>query len=176
MSDILYRVLDTFNVLVERVFLTVASLSLVIIMFVVAANALSRYFLGSSIRGSFELSEYILLYFTFLSAPYLIRINGHATFDIVITLVPESVRKVLLLISLVIGLLICAILTRYAFDVTVSNYHRNIIVQNNLMTPRYLLLGIIPVGGVLMCTELVQKIWSILIGRPDRQDLTLQIK
>lgn len=176
MSTSLYRALDTFNVLIERLFLTIASLSLVIIMFVVAANALSRYFLGSSIRGSFELSEYILLYFTFLSAPYLIRVNGHATFDIVITIVSEKVRKLLLLLSITISLVICIILTKYSLDVTISNYNRNIIVQNNLMTPRYLLIGIIPIGSFLMCTELLQKLWAIIIMAPDRQDLSLNSK
>lgn len=170
----LYRALDVFNVLTERVFLSIASLSLVVIMFVVSANALSRYFLGSSIRGSFELSEYILLYFTFLSAPYLIRINGHATFDIVITVVPKKVKNIMLFISLIISLFVCAILTKYSFDVAVSNYNRNIIVQNNLMTPRYLLIGIIPIGGLLMCTELIQKIWSVIIRIPDRNDLSFE--
>ena len=82
----------------------------------------------------------------------------------------------MLLISCLLGIVICAILTRYAFDVTVSNYQRNIIVQNNLMTPRYLLMGIIPVGGALMCTELLQKLLSILMGIEDLQDLSLTFK
>lgn len=176
MLAVLYRILDVFNVLVERLFLTAASLSLVAIMVVVASNALSRYFFGTSFRGSFELSEYILLYFTFLSAPYLIRVNGHATFDIFVTLASERVRKWMNVCSLLLGLLICVILTKYAFDVTVSNYQRNIVVQNNLMTPRYLLMGVIPVGGALMCTELLQKLFSLLLGKEDRQDLSLTLK
>lgn len=162
---VFYCGLDTFNRWVERIFLTLASLSLLVIMLVVAGNALSRYFLGSSVRWSFELSEYILLYFTFLSAAYLIRIGGHATFDIFTSLARGRVLTTLTVISTLLSLLICASFTLAAFNLTVENYQRNIILQNNLMTPRYLLLAVIPVGGGLMCSELLQKLLGIFLGK-----------
>jgi C4-dicarboxylate transporter DctQ subunit len=160
-----YNGLDWVNNWIERIFLTMASLSLVVIMLVVAGNALSRYFLGFSVRWSFELSEYILLYFTFLSAPYLIRVGGHATFDIFTSLARGRGLTVMTVTSLVLSFLICTMFTVAAFNLTVENYERNIILQNNLMTPRYLLLAIIPIGSALMCSELLQRLLATLLGR-----------
>lgn len=165
MLGVFYRGLDRVNHWVERLFLTVASLSLVIIMLVVAGNALSRYFFGASVRWSFELSEYILLYFTFLSAPFLIRVGGHATFDVFTSLARGRLKAMLSVTSLTLSLIICAMFTVAAFNLTVENYERNVILQNNLMTPRYLLLAIIPVGGVLMCSELLQQLLATALGR-----------
>ncbi len=161
---ITYNRLNCANHWVERLFLAIASLSLVVIMFVVAGNALSRYFLDASVRWSFELSEYILLYFTFLSAPYLIRVGGHATFDIFTSLARGRLLMAMTVTSLVLSLVICAMFTVAAFNLTVENYERNIILQNNLMTPRYLLLAVIPVGGALMCSELLQKLLAVVLG------------
>lgn len=161
----IYNGLDWTNNWIERLFLTVASLSLVVIMLVVAGNALSRYFLGSSVRWSFELSEYILLYFTFLSAPYLIRVGGHATFDIFTSLARGRILTAMTVTGLLLSLLICVLFTVAAFNLTVENYQRNIILQNNLMTPRYMLLAIIPVSGALMCSEFIQRLLATVLGR-----------
>ena len=53
--------------------------------------------------------EYILLYFTMLSAPWLVRVKGHVFIDAVTQLMPRGVKRVLA--NIVYFLSVCSALT-----------------------------------------------------------------
>lgn len=141
--------IDLFN----KLYVVLSSVLMLSMVTIICLNVILRYLLNYSLAWSIELSEYILVYVTFLTAPWLLRTNEHIVVDVVYEAVSPKTKRVFKLISNTLGSLVCLVLTVFGFIVTWDNYVRDVILYNSLLMPKFILLIIIPVSGLLMFFE-----------------------
>ncbi len=80
-----------------------ADVILMFLMLSVCADVILRYFFNRPQAWVAEISEYLLLYITFLGAAWVLKNEGHVIVDVLVAQVSPKARAVLGVISSVIG-------------------------------------------------------------------------
>jgi len=124
---------------------------------ITSISVISRYFFGYSMSWSIEISEYSLLYITFLAVPWILARNEHVTFDVIIDVSSKKVKRILNLVSYILGAGVCLLLAVFGAKVTIDNYINEVIIYNTIFMPKFILILVIPVGGALMFLEFIKK-------------------
>ena len=140
----------------------IAGLLLVFMMFSICYEVILRYFLFSPPSWVTEVSEYILLYATFLGAPWVLKKDGHVKVDILLVRLGLKTQKIVNTATSMIGLGVCVILLWFGADTTIDLYQRGIPVIKSLSVPKYLLIGIIPLGSLFIAIQFVRRIYGYL--------------
>ncbi len=116
------------------------------VLIVVSAGAISRFFFHQSLTWTTELTEYALLYTTFLLAPYVLKQDRHVRVDIILNVVKKRSPRAVAVMEIlgnVLGFVIFGIIGYYGVLVTVDNFVRKVQNPTTLQFPKgVLLLGI----------------------------------
>jgi len=105
-----------------------------------------RYFLGNPPGWDIEVSEYILVYVTFLGTAWLLKREGHVSIDFVYTRLNARTRWVLDIVISVIGVIACLSVTYFSGASTLDYIQRNVPTVETLKIPRAVILAILPIG------------------------------
>lgn len=158
-TGIFDRTVDVFSIM--------GGVLLVAIMLAVSVKIIFRYFLHEAIVGVDEIAEISMLYLTFLGAAWLLRRGGHITIDLLFARLKPKTQARLNIITSVFGLFISLILVWYGTAATVSFWQRGILTPTILEVPRALIIGIIPVGSLLLAIQFLRRAWANLTGKLD---------
>ena len=88
----------------------IAGLLLVFMMFSICYEVVLRYFLFSPLTWVTEISEYILLYATFLGAPWALKKEAHVKVDIVLARLGFKTQRIVNMATSLIGIGVCLVL------------------------------------------------------------------
>ncbi|TNF18974.1 MAG: TRAP transporter small permease [Rhodobacteraceae bacterium] len=102
-----------------------------------------------------EVSEYSLLYITFLGAPYLLEKNMHVTLDLLYDNLSTGWRALARLLNSTIGFAICAVLTLIGIDVVIDQIGTGVRAATVMAPPRYWITMALPFGMFLMAVQFV---------------------
>lgn len=158
-TGIFDRTVDVFSIM--------GGVLLVAIMLAVSVKIIFRYFLHEAIVGVDEIAEISMLYLTFLGAAWLLRRGGHITIDLLFARLKPKTQARLNITTSVFGLFISLILVWYGTAATVSFWQRGILTPTILEVPRALIIGIIPVGSLLLAIQFLRRAWANLTGKLD---------
>ena len=148
----------------DTVMLVMAWLGAACIMFIlfsVSAGAISRFFFHTSMTWTTELTEYALLYTTFLLAPWVLKQDRHVRVDIVLNIVKNKSHRALATMEIIgnsLGFLIFGILGYYGMLVTVDNFVRNVTNPTILEFPKAPLLLVIPLSFLCLIIQFARRI------------------
>ncbi len=136
----------------------------------ICIDVLMRYFFGRAIMGSTELTEYALVYITFLSASWAVPRGAHIDIDVLVAHVSEPVQKVLALIGNIVGLGVSVILTVFGVWTTWTAYSRHLFKPTLLEFPTWIVLIVIPIGCFVLTLRFIVEITltadAIASGQP----------
>ena len=135
----------------------IAGLMLVFMMFSICYEVVLRYFLFSPLTWVTEISEYILLYATFLGAPWVLKKDAHVKVDIVLARLGFKTQKMLNMATSMIGIVVCLVLVWFGTQTALDLYQRGIPVIKSLSVPKFLLVGIIPLGCLFMAVQFIRR-------------------
>lgn len=138
-----------------------AGLLLLFTIFSICYEVLIRYFLMRPSTWSVEITEYILLYITFLGAPWLLKQKGHVKVDVVLNMLNIRTQRILNLITSLLGAIICLVLFWFGVLTTADHFMRKIPVIKSLEVPKFILLAVIPFGSLLLCIQFIRQIVAI---------------
>jgi C4-dicarboxylate transporter, DctQ subunit len=145
--DTFIKVLAVFGI-VSIVFMTLA----------IGYDVTTRYILRQSVGWVLEVSEYLLVYLTFLGTAWVLKNEGHTTIDILVDHLQPKKQAILNVITSCIGAVICFILTWYGTATTVDLYQRGLIVIEILAIPKFLTTLVIPIGCGLLFIQFIRRI------------------
>lgn len=134
-----------------------AGLAVLFIMFSICYEVVVRFFRFQPPAWVTEITEYLLLYITFLGAPWVLREGGHVRVDVVVGKLRRKARRAFDFGTSLTGMLICCALVWFGARTAWDLYERGIPVIKTLAVPKFLLVGIIPVGSLLMIAEFVRR-------------------
>lgn len=139
-----------------------AVLAGIIISFItvsVCAGILSRYFLNRPISWVVEISEYGLLYMTFLVAAWVLRHEQHVSVDLVYSRLSPKRKLIASLFTSIVAAIVFLIITFYGFKVTKHQFDTKYFTPTILEAPKFIITLIIPVGTMLLFVQIVRKIY-----------------
>lgn len=125
---------------------------------IICFEVLIRWLGGASQLWVIEVSEYALLFITFLGAPYLLEKNLHVVMDLVYDSLSGRWRLLLQLMNATIGFALCAVLTVVGISVVIEQYGLGV-RQVTVMRPQsWWITAALPVGMALMAVQFLDQI------------------
>ena len=151
--------LENFFDRILGIFVALACIILALVMLSVCLEVFLRYFLNRPQVWVVELSEYALLYITFLGAAWVLKGDGHVTVDLFTALMGPKRRAVCSLASFIACFMVSIILAVYGIRVTWDHFSQGIYNPTILEMPKGAILLVIPLGGI---TLFIQSIRGVL--------------
>ena len=134
----------------ENILAKVAIVILCLVIISVCLEIFMRYFLNRPLMWVVELTEYALLWVTFLGAAWLLKEGGHVRVDIVINFMSERWKSRCAVFSSLLGLLISLILTYFGAFATYDHWARDMFKPTVLEFPTWIVLAAIPLGSIFL--------------------------
>ena len=116
-------------------------------------DVLLRYSFNRPISWMLEITEYTMLYIPFLGAAFVLKEDGHIRIDLVITFLSERSRGWLNVVTSFVGGVVMLTYTWFGAQVTLDYFKRGVPSLESLRTPMFLILMIIPIGGLLFSIQ-----------------------
>lgn len=151
-----------------NIFALLSALLLAFIMLSICLEVVMRYFLNRPLVWVIEMSEYALLYITFLGTAWLLRREGHVTVDVLLVRLNPKSQAALGLFSSIIGIAISLVLIWYGSEVAWDHYQRGIFKPTVLQFPTAPILAIIPIGSIILAMQFIRR--GCLFLRKWRED------
>lgn len=131
-----------------------------IICFEVVGRALG----GASRLWVIEVSEYTLLFITFLGAPYLLEKNKHVVLDLFYRKMTGRSRQLVQLFNASVGLAGCVILTFVGVQVVVEQFHLGVREVTVMRPLSWWITAALPIGTGLISVQFLDHIVRTLRG------------
>ena len=141
----------------EDIFAWIAIAILVAITTAVCLEVLMRYAFNSPIYFVVELSEYGLLYITFLGAGWVLRENGHVRIEIFLFALDKTWRHRMGILSSSFGVIVSFVLLFYGTSRTVDAYSRGLFRATIVEFPSWIVLIVIPLGSLVLLGRFTQR-------------------
>lgn len=116
----------------------------------ICAEVVLRYGFNSPLSWVVEVSEYALLWMTFLATAWVLREGGHVRVDILMQLLSPAALRVCGLLSAGSGIVASLILVVFGANATWTAFVRGSFKSTGLDIPTWMVVIIIPVGSLLL--------------------------
>jgi len=166
-------VTNIFNRTIDFMFI-LAGILLIFSMLSISVGVASRYLFGYPIAWVIEISEYSLVYITFLVAAWVLKMEGHVKMDLVFNRLSPKTQSMLNIITSGISAIVCFILFYYGVRVTWDLYQTRYFTPTILELPKFIFVAIIFIGSLFLFLQFLNKafkylsIWRALRGQGKR--------
>jgi C4-dicarboxylate transporter, DctQ subunit len=139
-----------------------ADVILIFLMLSVCADVILRYFFNRPQAWVAEISEYLLLYITFLGAAWVLKNEGHVIVDVLVAQVSPKARAVLGVISSLIGAFVLLVVLWFGTMETLDLFKRGVHNPSVLEFPKAPLVAIIPFGSLFFMIQFLRRTFGFL--------------
>ncbi|MAC81615.1 MAG: C4-dicarboxylate ABC transporter permease [Rhodobacteraceae bacterium] len=108
---------------IETILLGLAAFLLLALMAVTGIDVVGRYLLNAPLSGAFEMTELLLGALVFMALPLVSRHGAHVEVDLLATIVPEPVNKVLGIFAALVSAVMLCWFAWTLVDVMISQIH-----------------------------------------------------
>ncbi len=154
------KVLTKGSAIFDGILKLLALFAAAIIVFVwlsVSAEVIMRYVLDRPLIWVVEVTEYALLYITFLGTAWLLKREGHVRIDLVLNRLNPRTAALLNTIVSIIGAIICLIFAWYSAESTWNVFQGGFLVTSLLQPPEFIILAIIPIGSFMLFIQFMRR-------------------
>ena len=142
------------------VYLSGAILAFIVVS--VSVEVIFRYFLNAPSVWVAEVNENNLLYLTFLAVAWVLSGDRHVKVELLTSRLNPKTRHLFGVITSVIGLIICLIVTWYGAKVTWLDFQAGAFRPGLNKIPEASILFIIPVGTFLLSFQFLKRFFDFL--------------
>lgn len=139
---------------------TLAALLIVFSVGLVVLNVASRTLGYGSFQATIATVEYILLYFTLFSAPYLLNTRGHVMVDMIIKNLVGLRRQVLEALIYLVGIAVCLIFLVVSVEIMRDALARGHFDERSIDLPYWLLYAGYPLTFGLLTIEFARYLFT----------------
>lgn len=129
---------------------------LALITIVMAMEVIARYIFNDSFRFASELSRYLFIWFTFISASYAITEKTHIRIEAFMKLWPEKFHPYIKLLGNVLWFFFSVFIAYIGFQYSVNMLQNTTNVSSAMKIPMGFIYLSIPIGYALMALRLLQ--------------------
>ncbi len=131
---------------------------------IVCVEVLGRALGAPSRLWVIEVSEYALLFVTFLGAPYLLEKNRHVVLDLVLNSLTGRRQMFAQLLNAAIGLFVCAVLTVVGVQVVIEQFAVGVREVTVMRPLSWWITAAMPLGTGLMAVQFVDAMIRTIRG------------
>ncbi len=139
-----------------------AGILLMFSMLSISMGVASRYLLGRPMAWVVEISEYSLVYITFLIAAWVLKSEGHVRMDLVFNRLSPKTQSVLNIITSGISAIVCFILFWYGVKVSWELFRTHYFTPTILELPKFVIVAIIFIGSLLLFFQFLIRTFDYL--------------
>ncbi len=140
----------------DRILVTIAMISLFIIMVVVGLDGLGRHFFNAPIKGAYVLVEkYLMVAMIFLAIGYTWAKKGHIGVTLFYKKMPIAVQNIAYFITLILGLGFMGIIGYTGFESTYSAFAGHHVTSGLIRWPLWLAYVWVFLGALVFCLRLI---------------------
>jgi len=129
---------------------------------IITTEILTRYFLNKPITWAVEVTEYSILWLTFLSTAWVLRRGGHVVTDVVLSRLSPRTQRILNIYTSVVATCACALFTFYAFKVTIDLYQRGLHMATVIKPLQWIIYLVIPAGSLLLSIQFIRRTYGFV--------------
>ena len=142
----------------------VGAATLAFIAAIVFVEVASRALFGTSNLWVIEVSEYSLLFITFLGAPYLLEKNMHVRLDILYDHLGESLKTLARLFYAIVGSVVCLVMTFVGILVVLDQIGTGV-RETTVMAPQsFWITSALPLGMFLITFQFLRQVVDAVRG------------
>lgn len=135
---------------------------IVLVMLVVSADVVMRYFFNSPMFWVLESTQYALVFILFLSAAWVLRNEGHVKMDLIINRLNPRAQHRVNIITSILAAIVCLIITWYGAKMAWTFIQIDYLYPGSLVIPAYLLVAVIPIGSFLLFIQFLRRAYGYL--------------
>lgn len=143
---------------INRILVHICGVFLVVLLLLLCVNVGMRYALNNPIPWAEQVTNYFLILITFLAAPAVLAEQGHVSIEMVRERFKGKAGLRFDRITHLLGLIYCAWFTYWGVVEVLKLYERNSYFFEAINVPQWIIVSIIPVGGLLMTIEFINKL------------------
>jgi len=134
----------------------VASLISLVIFFSTCTELFLRYFFNLPQIWAVEVTEYAMLYMTFLGAAWLLKEDRHVKIDLLFAFIGLRSQALLNSLSAILGAIVCAVLLFYGVWSTWHHYVNGLTTFSAMEPLKWPFLIVIPFGSLLLLVQFLR--------------------
>lgn len=135
-----------------------AGMLLAALTVLVGINVVLRNTGYGSLSWLHEVGEYVLLFVTFLSAPWILHHGGHVAVDLLGNSLPGPVKRGLQSVTYLLGAAACLLLLGYGIRTMLDAFAKDSYRLQELTVAEWWLLALVPCSALLMLVEFVLRL------------------
>ena len=128
----------------------------------VSADVVMTYFFSSPIEHVLEFTEYSLVYVTFLSAAWILKIDRHVKMEGVLNQLSPRTRLLINFITSILGAIVCVILFWYGFRGAWDYFQRGLSFPGGPRIPQTPVLAPIVIAYLLLFIQFLRRSYEFL--------------
>lgn len=129
-------------------------------------DVLSRYFFDAASPWAFDLSEYALVWITFLAAPWVLLQDRHVRIDILVDVLPPRAQRAMGALVSAVAIFICGVLAWRTGTAAIEYYQNDIMMARIWRIPRIWPYVVVPLGSGLLALAFAVRL-GLYLTRPD---------
>lgn len=143
-------------------------LALVLLVLLVCAEIVTRFFFNHSLMIVEELAGYLVVGLTLFGASLSLRNNSLFQVGFVLHALPSGAQRLLNLLFMLLSLGVCGVLIWQTCKLVMSSYARGNVAPTTLMTPLWIPQLLVPLGLLMIALFIVEKlIVTLRTGRAE---------
>jgi TRAP-type C4-dicarboxylate transport system permease small subunit len=154
-----------------RWFAYAAALLIIAMSFWITYDVLARNIFGIGSPWFFDLSEYALVWVTFLGAPWVLLQDRHIRIELLIDALPVGVQRAVGVVVSIVAIGICGVLTWRTGVAAIEYYQNDVMMPRIWRIPRIWPYVIIPVGSGMLTLAFVIRLAHYLTHRDPEAEL-----
>ena len=139
-----------------------AGAMIIFLTLAVSYSVIMRYLFKRPPMWVVQVSEYMLLWITFLGAAWILRKEAHITVDILTSRLSEKIRETLGLITSAIGAVACLIIAWFGTETTWTYFQTNVVEAKAMYISKAPIISIIALGAFLLFIQFARNTWDHL--------------
>ncbi len=141
----------------------VAASMIVISVLITCQMIFIRYFLNGSTIWHTEAVVYMMVSATLLGLPYVQKLKGHVSVELVPIMLPPPARKGLMMVSYLAAITILSVITFYSAEIVYLSYIRGWTSETVWGPPLWIPYLTMPVGFGLFALQLLADLLDVLL-------------
>jgi len=139
----------------------VSAILLVMMVVIVFANVLFRYFLDFSIASTEELSRFMFIWISFIGSALALRYDEHLSINFITNILPDFMKRIVTLFDQIVILIITLLIGIGGWRMTISDMA---VRSSATDIPLGYIDAIVPVVAIIMVFIQIEKIIGFFIG------------
>jgi C4-dicarboxylate transporter DctQ subunit len=132
-------------------------------------EVVSRFLFNAPTTWATELTIYAIIGSCFVGAAYALREDAHIKVDLLLHNVPAHVRKIMLIVSSVLGLMFSVVFTWFGWEHVMQSKELGFTSASLLRIPMYIPEMLLPIGGTLLCFAFLLQLVDYAQGKDGKE-------